>query len=254
MSAAPEKAKQQGFFVGYYKKVPREIALFCIGVGAFLVGAFAALSFGLAYNTDDPVAASYTTGVRVSGVYLAEPYPMLWTSPDPDDPSGHALLLAGEGKSGAQAAGRGHEGQAVIVTGALLKRGTIDMLVVDSLAAETSAPAEVAVPALVPLGRWRAGGEICDGKCKAGAMKPGAGLAHKACANLCIQGGLPPIFVTVEPIAGSNFLVLASESGGPLADGSWTDLVARPAVLEGAVERRGDLLVLKADWARVTGP
>ncbi len=35
--------------------------------------------------------------------------------------------------------------------------------------------------------------EIVDGKCFLGSMKPGDGKTHKACAVLCIRGGLPPL-------------------------------------------------------------
>lgn len=38
-------------------------------------------------------------------------------------------------------------------------------------------------------------GELLDGKCYLGAMKPGDGAAHRACAMLCIRGGLPALFI-----------------------------------------------------------
>ena len=34
-------------------------------------------------------------------------------------------------------------------------------------------------------------GEIIDPKCYLGAMKPGGGKTHKACAMRCIAGGIP---------------------------------------------------------------
>jgi len=254
MSLTVPKSKAGGFFVGYYKKVPPDIALFCLGVGCFLVGAFAALSFGLATTTDDPVAASYIPGIHFSGTYRALPYPMVRVAADADHPGGHTLLLGGQGKAGAQQAGQGLEGESVDVSGALLKRGSIDMLIVDTLEASKNTASAASDTAVTAVGRWRIGGEICDGKCKAGAMKPGAGLAHKACANLCILGGLPPVLVTQEPVLGANFLLLADETGGPVPRGTLEDFVARPVNLEGAVERIGDVLVLKSDWKKAAFP
>jgi len=253
MSHEALKARETSFFVGYFKNVPHDITLFCIGVGAFLIGAFAALSFGLAYTATDPVPAAYIPDTRVSGTYLSMPYPMVLLAPDAEHPAGHTLLLAGDGKSGAQQAGHAFSGQAVDISGALLKRGSIDMLIVDTIVASV-AKAPTITADVVSLGRWQVSGEICDGKCKAGAMKPGTGLAHKACANLCIQGGLPPLLVTAQPIAGSNFLLLTCPSGGPVQTGTWEDLVARPVTLQGAVEKVGDLLVLKADWSKAAFP
>lgn len=243
---------EPGFFVGYFQKIPRDVILFCATAGAFLIGAFAALSLGLAYATSDPIQAAYSPGATASGVYRPIPYPMLLLPPDARHPQGHALLLAGDGKAGAQIAGLGFSGHAVNVTGALLKRGTIDMLIVETITASGTAFPPAAGP--VPLGRWQIGGEICDGKCSAGAMKPGTGLAHKACANLCIQGGLPPLLVTSEPVDGTHFLLVASETGGPVVPGTWENFVARPVVLEGALERVGDLLVLKAELAKAAFP
>ena len=251
MSGQPV-VKDYGFFVGYFKSMPRPIALFALAVGAALVGAAAASGFLLAYSSDNPVDRTYGPGAMVSGIYQAQPYPHVRMVPDKDHPGGHTLLLAGDGKRGAQSVGDTFAGKAVDVTGGLLKRGTIDMLIVDTINASTAAAQPVSVA--VPLGRWRIGGEVCDGKCVAGAMKPGTGLAHKGCANLCIAGGLPPLLVTEQPIDGANFLLLANAGGGPLAAGTWENMVARPVILEGDVERRGDVLVMKIDPAKAAFP
>ena len=89
-------------------------------------------------------------------------------------------------------------------------------------------------------------GEICDGKCETGAMRPGNGLAHRACAILCLAGGVPPVFVTAGPVEGSGFLLLAGADGGPIP-ASLRALTALRVVIDGTLERRGDLLVFRAD-------
>ena len=90
----------------------------------------------------------------------------------------------------------------------------------------------------VSLGRWRLAGEICDGKCLAGAMRPGRGLAHKACANLCLIGDIPPVFVSSKPVEGSEFLMVAGPDGGRMPDRAY-DLVGQYIELKGEIERRG---------------
>ena len=64
----------------------------------------------------------------------------------------------------------------------------------------------------VSLGRRRMVGEICDGKCFIGIMRYGSGLAHKACASLCLRGSLAPVFVSYGTNRG-QFLFLARRSG-----------------------------------------
>jgi hypothetical protein len=53
------------------------------------------------------------------------------------------------------------------------------------------------------------------------------------------------VFVTALPVQGRRYLLLAGEDGGPLppAARAWT---AMPVTLSGQLERRGDLLVLRA--------
>jgi hypothetical protein len=152
----------------------------------------------------------------------------------------------------------------VEATGFVIRRGDIEMLQLggDPGLRPVGPPPAVVSPAMVPravmpppvpLGRWRLVGEICDGKCWTGAMRPGAGIAHRACAGLCLTGGLPPVLVTTGPVAGSSFLLLAGADGGPVT-GGLARLAGLRIRLDGHIERRADLLVLRADPASVQVP
>jgi hypothetical protein len=158
----------------------------------------------------------------------------------------HGVLLSGDGKRGPQIDPALNDGAMVSLTGLRLRRGTIDMLVVGDAIHPLPEPPIVA-PVAVSLGRWRIAGEICDGKCQTGAMQPGQGLSHRACASLCLIGGVPPVFVAASPVAGTSFLLLAGPDGRALPD--LRRLAALPVVLEGEIERRGDLLIFKVDLA-----
>jgi len=81
-------------------------------------------------------------------------------------------------------------------------------------------------------------------------MKPGDGLAHKACANLCILEGLPPVLVMELPVEGSTVVLLAAEGGGPMPVAAF-DLTAIPIQLEGWLVRRDDLLIFRIDESSV---
>jgi len=80
-------------------------------------------------------------------------------------------------------------------------------------------------------------GEIIDPKCWLGAMKPGSGLVHKACAELCIRGGIPPFFVGNAEGQPPGFFVVADALG--------------KACNEAVAGRTGSLVSLTAARARV---
>ena len=236
------------FFVGYLP-APSDVrrrAFFC---GLAICSGFAALAVALARTPSDFGPSRYGDEAQIAGVFEARPYPIVVAPPDASHPRGRAVMLGGDGKLGAQALGAGMDGRSVVARGDVVKRGDLDMLLVGGDDALTPARQSLPNPAATPLGRWRISGEICDGKCAAGAMRPGTGLAHKACADLCISGGLPPVLVSAAPVEGRNFLLLAASDGGP-APASIADLVGLPVNLEGEVERRGDLLIFRVDWSK----
>jgi hypothetical protein len=237
------------FFVGWAPRAPRRLAAFIAAVvGASLIG-LVALAMTLGRATD--VGAGDILGeANLTGVLQSTPYPLLRAPPDAAHPMGHAVMLAGEGKYGLGARGDELAGQRIEARGALVKRGDLDMLIVSPEDGLTQAtPATGSVAPTIPLGRWRVNGEICDGKCNAGVMRPGKGIAHRACASLCVAGGVPAVFVSTAPLDGATFLLLADANGGP-PPSSMLDLIALPVTLEGDVERRDDLLVFRVDWTR----
>ncbi|WP_158292468.1 hypothetical protein, partial [Paracraurococcus ruber] len=193
---------------------------------------------------DDPAGAAFDAAgtplaAPLQGVLQLRPYPVLHL------PDGRPVLLGGDGKRGA-APDPALDGRAVMAAGWLTSRGSLAMLVPDAPPAPLADP--LPAPAVEPLGRWRVTGEICDGKCAAGAMRPGTGLAHRACAVLCLDGELPPVLVAEAPLAGSALLLLGGPEGGPMP-AALRPLIGLRVTLEGHVERRGGLLVLLADPA-----
>ena len=247
-----------GFFVGYLNTVPRPLAIFLVAAAALLVGSMAGLGFALGTNANDPGDGTFARKLgkqEMTGVLLEKPYPILRVRPDANNPDARTVMLTVPGKRSVKRRGRKLFGQLVDVKGFMFQRGDIDMLQVQGKkslkaaeAGEGEPPPEFTPAPPEPLGRWRLIGEICDSKCHLGAMRPGDGLAHKACANLCIASGAPPIFVTEEEgaVAGETFLLMADQDGGPLPD-NFGDYVAVLIQLEGEVERLDDLLVFKVD-------
>ena len=235
------------FFIGWEKRLPPALRAPLLGVAAGLLVLALALPLALGRATDDPGAGDWSGDREARGVLTARPYPLLRIPPDAAHPHGHTLLLSAFGKAQVSTA---LAGRAVDVSGVLLKRGTLEMLVVDDPAKLRPLAAPLPAPAApVPLGRWRMVGAICDGKCEAGAMRPGSGIAHRACAQLCLDGDIPPVFVSVRPAEGSSFFLLAGPQGGPMPL-AIRRLVGLVVQLDGTLERRGDLLVFCVDPAR----
>ncbi|MEQ9199019.1 MAG: hypothetical protein RLN80_03470 [Rhodospirillales bacterium] len=240
--------KQPPFFVGYLP-VPKQLALFLLVCALSLVAGFAGAGLLAGATQDDPGKGDFRFDLgrqTVTGVIELTPYPVLRVTIGNDHiPAGRTLMLSGIGKNGVTERAAPLAGRMATASGVLLSRGDLDMLQLRAGEAGLAAAAGVApqMP-VVPLGKWRLAGEICDGKCLTGAMRPGRGLAHKACANLCLIGGVPPVFVSSQPVDGNSFFLIAGPDGGPMPARAY-DFVGQYIILEGEIERRGDLPVLR---------
>ncbi len=252
---------EDSFFIGWSNRLPRPLQPVIVPAIMLLPVLFAGLGFLMGLVADDPGDTLVRIGERTEGNGPVRPedwageqvfrglletrgYSLLHVPADAAHPRGRTLLLSGEGKRGPQT--NGYVGPAEL-RGGLLRRGTIEMLVGDELTS-LAPEANVPEPIRTDLGRWRVSGEICDGKCYPGGMRPGHGLSHRACANLCLYGDVPPILVTVSPVAGSSFLVIAT----PGADPPYKHLsgfISGLVEMEGRVERVNNILMFHLDPA-----
>lgn len=91
-------------------------------------------------------------------------------------------------------------------------------------------------------------GEVIDPKCYVGAMKPGEGKTHKACATLCIKGGIPPVLLVKDQYASSifeeRFYLLLDEKGNPVLD-TILPFIGDQVKLQGRVFKWGDIWFYK---------
>jgi len=245
-----------GFFVGYFKKVPPAIRTFMLVFGVFFVSGLASASFVLAVAARSPGSGNYVDelhGGHLTGFLETRPYPILRVPATAATPA-RAIMLSGAGKFGVDEIADPLSGRLIDAGGVFVKRGDLDMLLAGgpaTLHAAAIATAGATTPAAAePLGHWSLTGEICDGKCYGGAMRPGGELAHKACANLCISGHVPPVFVSTAPVDGHIFFLLASSDGGPMP-AALKDRTAVRIQLDGVIERRDNLLIFKIDPSSV---
>ncbi len=236
------------FFIGWAETPPADRRFF-LGLGLGLMAGTASLGAGLAALQRAPGAGDWDPDkVREwRGIVSAAPYAML-RSRDLGGGVPRTALLSCLGKCGVAAQIGALEGQPVVVTGSLIQRGQHTMLAVDEQGPwlrrdERAAPdAGLAFPAVEALGEVSLSGEILDSKCWFGAMRPSDGKLHKACASLCIRGGIPPAFFARGPAGQSALMIMTA--GGRAHGPELLALVADPVHLSGRVLRRGDLLML----------
>lgn len=234
------------FFVGW-AKVPKALRLFLASFAVVLIAAFAALSYATSGTQTDTYGGAFMGAVEVTGVLQNDPYPVLHVISSPQFKVGDTLILSGNGKRGAVEQAAGMNGKIVEAKGIRMDCGSLKGMQLRNgqrglkLAEDQSQSMNVSVE---PLGRWRLQGEICDGKCLNGAMCAGTGIAHRACANLCLLGDVAPVFVSAGPIDGSQFFLMSGPDGGAITP-ALLDYTALAVEIEGDVERHGNLLVFK---------
>ena len=233
------------FFVGWSGRTAIPLLGFLTLILVTLVVGFGALAFALGVTVDDPGGGDFTGEKDITGTLIADPYPMIVTDNDR-----HTIVLSGGGKRGVQAQARPLDGQHVRATGFGVKRGDRDLLLVGDLRPE---PGEAVPPVREALGTWRLTGEICDGKCSLGVMRPGSKPPHKACANVCLLGGVPPVFITTTPVLGTRYLLMGDAENHALPD-ELRDYVAITSRMDGILERIGDSLIFRTDVTRAVVP
>lgn len=204
--------------------------LLLLAVGAGAVIATAQRNPGPAVWHDDPTIHA--------GVLIAEPYPVLYPAEGPP------IILVAEGKHGL-AGIETLAGRTVEVRGTLLERGSAMMLETRGIPAaiESTRPMPEHVPPADRTGPLTLIGEVVDSKCCFGAMKPGDGKTHRACATLCIRGGIPPVLVGLDPRGQPRYTLLAGADGGP-ANQRLLPLVGERVRASGTLVTRGPIATL----------
>lgn len=252
------------FYVGYRRRAPAALARFVRGVSIALVVLAAGLAAFLAAGQKRFGPGTFEFGIEreLSGVIAEHPHPML-VVPRPGAPAGDGAAadpveasrypLVARGKHGAAAAVAGLDGEPVRATGTLIYRPGTTLLELAPGSPARPPGAAGRPPAATPAGGEDLGvhtlrGEIVDSKCWLGVMKPNRRKPHRACATLCIRGGIPPALLVETASGGESVFLLAGGGGEPVGP-RLLDLVAEPVEVTGRIVRHGDLLVLAADPA-----
>jgi len=239
------------FYVGYLSMPPRLkwavrglvlLLLMLVALDAWLVASMQPAAGNGAWAD---------TAHEYAGTLTREPYPMLRVKTAAGIKT---YLLVSDEKRGADAALGVTPDGPVKLSGFPITRsglGMIELAANDVAVISETSPIEE--PAREVHGSVTIEGEIIDSKCWLGVMRPGEGHLHKACASLCIRGGIPPLFVT-RGRGGDlpNLMLLTQADGGAVPPELIIPFVADAVRVTGTIEKRGDLWVLKADLPTLT--
>ena len=234
---------EPSFYIGYIKKTPPDLAAFnrrIVIVLAVLVVSVASAA-ALVQGRFEKAEFEFGNVQPCEGVMYQLPVPTLHT------PKGE-IILVGPGKHGIPDRLRDVDAKKVRFNGTLLYWQDMNMLEITEPESFTvvgdPAPAEVRSASQV-IGPGTFDGEIVDTKCFFGAMRPGHGKVHRACAIRCLSGGVPPGLLVRHEDGSSVVFLLRDRDGGPLDfDIQWT---ARPVRIKGVLEMQDGLPVLRAE-------
>jgi hypothetical protein len=183
-----------------------------------------------------------------SGFLAREPYPVLRTRALDGRP--RSAYLVSSIKHGVQRRLGGLSEGSVVVRGSLIARGRNAMIAVTDGDAWIREAPQGDVDGLTDwpvqdLGEVAYAGEILDSKCWFGAMQPGQGKPHKACAALCIRGGLPPVFCADGLCGSGESAPLLTDADGRAHGAELIPLVADPVLVRGRRVQIGDVTQLR---------
>ena len=244
-------SQESPFYVGYLA-LPKAWRRFALGAGAFFLTLLILSAFALASTQKDPGDGSWDLNSPQTkrGYLTIDPYPVLHLL-EPEADGLRVILPVEIAKFGAQKRlqAMGFKDGLVELSGFLIRRSHSDKRVAILELEEGNA-------GLTPLAldqQWQMDlspkslgiftlfGEIVDPKCDLGVMKPGNGRVHKACAQLCISGGIPPMLVCKDQAGGEVRYLVCDSEGNPMPQ-AWLPLVAEPVQVSGEVFQTGGLL------------
>jgi hypothetical protein len=242
-------ARNDEFFVGYLN-TPQRLATFYKVLTPILIVSIIALGvwFGLSQKSAGKGVWDLSGPSTISGYLTVDPYPVIHYVGEEK----RSVILVQQGKKSANPLAKNHANQWVTISGFAIARGDWSMLELTSESAFAIAENQTPVDfKSTPLGDIALRGEIIDSKCFLGVMKPGSGKAHRACAAMCLRGGMPPMFVATST-EGEKFGYMLMHPNGESASLDLIEDVGLPVELKGSLEKRGDMLYIRYDATSVT--
>jgi len=236
------------FFVGYLPTPPRTkrfalgvaASMLALALGAAVLGVVGSGSTGVGYGPQAP-----TPSEGVVGLLTTHPVGVLWV---PSDHGPSAILLVRQGKFGIGTQFDAMNDTVVRVAGYQLEREGRRMIELGGAPVPAELPHEqldaLRARTITSARAASITGEIVDEKCWLGRMRPGAARTHRACAQLCVAGGIAPVIVGTDA-EGSAFAAIVVGADGDAIGDEVLPYLAEPVTVHGELVREGDLDYLR---------
>ena len=234
------------FYVGYHDPPPPRIRRFLrlVAAGSLLAAAGAAALIALGHRELPAAHFEFGNLRSFEGLVVADPYPSLIVT---RGAGSTRYLLSAPGKSGADALVESVVGRPAALEGMLVFRDGQAMIQVEPGSVSALEGAErPRQPPETDLGERYVEGEIVGSKCYLGVMNPGSGITHRACATVCILGGVPPLLEVRHKDGRREGFVLAGPRGEAIGN-RLRGLIATPVGVTGRLVQRGGTTFLFAD-------
>ncbi len=255
------------FYIGYQKKLPPGILKKIKRSILFLLVLFCGSGIGIAMHHRYISSSSFELGnfSKLEGFYFNEPVPLIKVVEGKDIHGNlvfKSIPLVNYAKFGADELVKAYEeknqislhGRRVTLLGTLLYDDGKALLELSKREASILEASEVIdadlrkqiAPDMERLGRQSIKGEIIDSKCYFGAMRPGFGKPHRACAVRCISGGIPPVLAATNYEGAINYFLIRG-SNKEAINKEVIPYVSEPVILTGDLVRFDDWMVLYID-------
>lgn len=243
-------APRDPFFIGWSGEMqPRDRRTFLLAAMGLIAGG-AGAAYGLGRFQAGAGHGQWDMGrtLSLTGDLLREPYPILRVAM-PDGSARHIYLVTNT-KCGGQDRIAALASERASITGTPLIRGQHGMLAIadDEDAVRAAEGASRATTEVELFGEISSPAVILDAKCFLGAMRPNEHKIHKACAALCIRGGIPPLIHLADQPRERRLALLVDEKGAAHSD-ALLPFVADPLRATGRLMSVGGLLTFRASVA-----
>jgi hypothetical protein len=246
------------FFIGY-KAMPVSLKWFYAMIAMFLLAGSAVFSYTVASQQQVDGQGVWNTSEEVSieGYLTVDPYPVLHKAESAADGLATSVLMVMEGKHSANDIADAYADTMVSVRGYPVSRGGWLMLeltgsdAITPLNSTISDSDRMSIVDAESLGTVTLTGEVVGSKCFLGVMNPGSGPVHKACADICLLGGVPPLLV-VRDKQQRKFGYLLTRADGSSAARQLMSAAAESVQISGELSRKGDLLYLAIGSLNIT--
>ena len=241
-------------FVGYLPTPPRTLRFerwLIVGAVVVVPSIAALLVMGQGDTAHGLAPGSSTEAGGLIGRLETRPYGVLWV-PGEGGPEG--VLLVSQGKFGIGSRFDALDGTIVSIQGYVLEREGQRLIELGMPPAPAELAADVSetlrVRAETSEGEVVVTGEIVDEKCWLGRMRPGGGRTHRACAQLCVSGGIPPVLIGIDAEGRDVRAVMVDETGAPATE--WVlPFVAEPVRVHGELVRDGSLAYVRTSAPQI---